>query len=310
MQLRPKIPIAIERYLVDGAIAALLAILYAPLLIHWYNGWLNKSISIEHEYFSHGLIGLPFAAYIVWTHRHQWRKLPDKSHPVGLALLVLGAIFYLTGQSELVNLSVPIVLAGLCLWFKGIPGFKLQSFPLLLVFLATPTAVPYLIEPFALPLQRFIAGVAGFTLIQFGLDVTVVGINLFVGGRIVEVAPHCAGLKMLFTSLYVSLMLLYWSGALLSRKKTILLLSGAVVISVSANIIRNTLLTFFHGTGNEKAFEWLHESWGGDLYSACMLGTLVLLLNGIERYWPQEPESQLTHPEFSSSSMTDEEYRE
>ncbi|HBE17533.1 MAG TPA: cyanoexosortase B, partial [Cyanobacteria bacterium UBA11367] len=139
-----------------------------------------------------------------------------------------------------------------------------------------------LIEPLVLPLQTFIAGTAGFILIQFNLDITVIGTNLFVGGRIVEVAPHCAGLKMLFTSLYVSLMLLYWSGALQSKRSTILLLSGAVAISVSANILRNTLLTLFHGTGQDAAFEWLHESWGGDLYSACMLGTLVLLLNVIE----------------------------
>ncbi|MGB7445185.1 MAG: cyanoexosortase B [Coleofasciculaceae cyanobacterium] len=287
MQYRSKIPVAVERYLLDGAIIALLVILYAPLLIHWYDGWLNKNITIEHEYFSHGLIGLPFAAYIVWENRQKWRKLNNTIHPLGLILLGLGGIFYLSNQSELVNLSFPFVLAGLCLWLKGFPGLRLQSFPLLLVFLATPTAVPYLIEPYILPLQRFIAGTAGFILTQFDLDVTVVGINLFVGGRIVEVAPHCAGLKMLFTSLYIGLMLLYWTGAWFSRGKVILLLSGAIFVSISANIIRNTLLTFFHGTGQDHAFEWLHEGWGGDVYSACMLGALVLLLNVIERYYPR-----------------------
>jgi len=287
MQYRSKIPVAVERYLLDGAIIALLVILYAPLLIHWYDGWLHKNITIEHEYFSHGLIGLPFATYIAWENRQKWRNLTNKIHPLGIVLLGLGGVFYISNQSELVNLSFPFVLAGLCLWLKGFPGLRLQSFPLLLVFLATPTAAPYLIEPYILPLQRFIAGTAGFILTQFDLDVTVVGINLFVGGRIVEVAPHCAGLKMLFTSLYVGLMLLYWTGAWFSRAKTILLLSGAIFISISANIIRNTLLTFFHGTGQDHAFEWLHDGWGGDVYSACMLGALVLLLNVIERYYPR-----------------------
>jgi cyanoexosortase B len=290
MQYRSKIPIAIDRYLLDGAIIGLLVILYAPLLIHWVDGWLHKNISIEHEYFSHGLIGLPFAAYIVWTQRQQWRQLPDTAHPLGAALLAVGGAFYLSGQSELVNLSFPAVLAGIVLWFKGIPGFKLQSFPLLLVFLATPTAVPYLIAPFSLPLQEFIAGVAGFILILFGMNVTVDQIYLTVGGRLVEVAPYCAGLKMLFTTLYVGIILLYWSGAWVSRKTTIVFLSGAAIISVSANIVRNTLLTFFHGTGQEAAFKWLHDDWGGDVYSACMLGSLVLLLNAIEKYYPQNPE--------------------
>ncbi|MFH7028227.1 MAG: cyanoexosortase B [Heteroscytonema crispum UTEX LB 1556] len=271
-------------------ILGILALLYTPILLHWLDGWLNKNISIEHEYFSHGLIGLPFAAYLSWLNRKKWVRLPDTNHPLGAVLLLIGGVFYLSGVSEWVNLSLPAILAGLCLWLKGIPGFQLQAFPLLLVFLATPTAVPYLIAPYTLPLQSFIAGTAAFILNQAGMEVNVDGINLFVGGRIVEVAPYCAGLKMLFTTLYVGLMLLYWTGALSSQRKTIWFLSLAVIISVSANIVRNTLLTYFHGTGNEGAFVWLHDSWGGDLYSALMLLSLVPVLNWIDSYFAEIPE--------------------
>ncbi|MEC4893395.1 MAG: cyanoexosortase B [Oscillatoria sp. PMC 1051.18] len=290
MQNTRKLPLFIERNLLEFLIIALLAILYLPVLIYWYDGWLNKSIGIEHEYFSHGIIGLPFAAYITWLKRKKWRRLANTFHPLGGVLLAVGAIFYLSGISELVNLSFPAILAGICLGLKGLPGFKLQSFPLLLVLLATPNSIPYLISPYTLPLQKFIAGVAGFVLIQFGMDITVEEIYLTVGGRVVEVAPYCAGLKMLFTSLYIALMLLYWTGALASRQKTIILLSGSIIISVTANIIRNILLTYFHGTGQSVAFEWLHEGWGGDVYSALMLGLIVLLLNIIDRFYPQESE--------------------
>ena len=270
------------------AILGVLALLYAPILLHWLDGWLNKSISTEHEYFSHGIIGLPFAAYLSWINRKKWQRLPDVNHPLGVVLLIIGGIFYLSGVTEWVNLSFPAILAGLCLWLKGIPGFKLQGFSLLLVFLATPTALPYLIAPYTLPLQSFIAGTAGFILSQFGLQVAVDGTNIFVGGRIVEVAPYCAGLKMLFTTLYVCLMLLYWTGALSSRRTTIWFLSTAVVLSITANIIRNTLLSFFHGTGQQAAFEWLHDSWGGDLYSAIMLLLLVPILNRFDRYFSED----------------------
>ncbi len=269
------------------AILGVLALLYAPILLHWFDGWLNKSISTEHEYFSHGIIGIPFAAYLSWINRKKWQRLPDVNHPLGVALLMIGGIFYLSGVTEWVNLSFPAILIGLCLWLKGIPGFKLQGFPLLLVFLATPTALPYLIAPYTLPLQSFIAGTAGFILSQFGMEVAVNGTNIFVGGRIVEVAPYCAGLKMLFTTLYVCLMLLYWTGALSSRRTTVWFLSTAVVVSVTANIIRNTLLSFFHGTGQQAAFEWLHDSWGGDLYSAIMLLLLVPILNRLDRYFSE-----------------------
>jgi len=279
------------------AILGVLALLYAPILLHWLDGWLNKSISTEHEYFSHGIIGIPFAAYLSWINRKKWQRLPDVNHPLGVALLIIGGIFYLSGVTEWVNLSFPAILTGLCLWLKGIPGFKLQGFPLLLVFLATPTALPYLIAPYTLPLQSFIAGTAGFILSQFGMEVAVDGTNIFVGGRIVEVAPYCAGLKMLFTTLYVCLMLLYWTGALLSRRTTIWFLSTAVILSITANIIRNTLLSFFHGTGQQAAFEWLHDSWGGDLYSAIMLLLLVPILNRFDRYFS---EHEATLPEEES----------
>lgn len=268
------------------ALAVTLACLYGPLLWHWVDGWLNKSISIQHEYFSHGLIGLPFAAYIAWSHRSQWAALPNRWHPIGVGLVALASVFYLSGLPDWMNLSLPLMLAGLCLCLKGVPGFQLQVFPLVLVALATPTQMPYLIEPYVLPLQHFIALVAGFLLTQIGIDVTVEQIYLFVNGQTVEVAPHCAGLKMLFTSLYVGLMLVYWTGLWTSRLRTGLFFGGTVLISVVGNILRNTFLSYFHGTGQTGAFDWLHEGWGGDLYSALMLLSLIGLIHLIQRVVP------------------------
>jgi cyanoexosortase B len=268
--------------LFNYAIIGVLTLLYAPIFIHWCDGWIKKTISTEHEYFSHGLIGFPFAIYLAWTNRKLWYRLRDRNHPLGIGFLCAGAFFYLSGVSEWVNISLPIILTGLCLWLKGKAGLKLQWFPLLLVFLATPNSLPYLIAPYTVPLQSFIAGTAGFILNQLGMNINVDGIYLYVSGRVVEVAPYCAGLKMLFTTLYVCLMLLNWTGVLSSRRKTTWFLSLAVIISVTANIIRNTLLTFFHGTGNEAMFKWLHDSWGGDMYSAIMLLSLVPVLNWID----------------------------
>lgn len=265
----------------------LLGVMYAPLLWHWVDGWLNKSISIQHEYFSHGLIGLPFAAYIAWGQRSRWQQLPDQLHPAGLGLLALGGGLYLSQLPDWMNISFPLVLAGLCLSLKGLSGFKLMGFPLFLVVLATPSQLPYLIEPYVLPLQHFIASVAGFLLTQAGMDVTVEQIYLRVNDQMVEVAPHCAGLKMLFTSLYVACMLIYWNEAWRSRLRMGVFLTATVLLSVAGNIVRNALLSYFHGTGQEGAFVWLHESWGGDLYSAAMLMALIFLLRLIQQYVPE-----------------------
>ena len=152
--------------------------------------------------------------------------------------------------------------------------------------LAEPHSLPH--RTYALPLQQFIAEASGWILIKIGINVRVEEIYLYVNDRIVEVAPHCAGLKMLFTSLYVSLILLDWTGLWNSRKKSLLFLVITSIISISSNIFRNTLLTYFHGTEREGLFAWLHAGWGGDLYSACILGLFVLLLNGMENYFPSQ----------------------
>jgi cyanoexosortase B len=291
---------SLRRYLTPPwAIAALLAILYGPLLAHWVDGWLHKSISIQHEYFSHGLLGLPFAAYIAWGKRQTWGQLPDRCHPLGLGLVGLAGLMYLTRLPDWMNLSLPVMLVGLCLSLKGRAGLRLQGISLLLVALATPTQLPYLIEPYILPLQRLIAAIAGFLLVQLGLPVTVEGVYLYVNDQTVEVAPHCAGLKMLFTGLYVALMLAYWAGALRSRLHTVLLFSGTVAISAVGNIVRNALLSYFHGTGREEAFDWLHESWGGDLYSALLLLAIIVLLRFIQDRVPDRLDLAVQSPSSS-----------
>jgi cyanoexosortase B len=296
MQTRPIPTSWIARNMPGLTILGMLLLLYIPLLLRWVDGWLNKNISTEHEYFSHGLIGLPFAVYLVWNRGDRWQNLPDQTHFSGVIVLLIGVLCYLSNLVDLVNLSLPIALTGICLCLKGIPGLRLQSFPLLLTLLATPNEIPYLIAPFTLPLQKLIAGTAGFILLQAGLEVRVEDIYLFVNNQIVEVAPYCAGLKMMFTSLYVGLMLLEWTSAWGSRRRTSLFFGGIILLSVIANIIRNTLLTFFHGTGQSAAFVWLHDSWGGDLYSAGMLLLLIPLLRFLESSIPDSEEEDDEDP--------------
>jgi cyanoexosortase B len=276
----------------DLAVLGLLGLMYIPVILHWCHGWISKSISIEHEYFSHGLIGLPYAGYLIWQKRQRWENLPGGTGDyggvdrwIGLAIIGLAGLFYLNGMPETVNLSLPLILGGLCLWLKGLAGLQLLAFPLLFVTLSTPNEIPYLIAPLTLPLQSFIAGTAGILLNLLGFNVVVDSIHLFINGRQVEVAPYCAGLKMLFTSLYVAVMLLHWTQLWRIRQLVVTFLISTVVISVASNIIRNTILTFFHGMGQDKAFVWLHDGWGGDVYSALMLGSLVLLINKLEDWW-------------------------
>ena len=283
MQASLKVFDPVKRHSTEAAIALLLAMLYAPLIWYWIDGWLNKSISIEHEYFSYALIGFPYAAWIAWLSRQHRHNLPSSGSLLGIPLLALAVTFYLSPVQNLINLSFPLMLGAVVLILKGLSGLRLMRWPLLFVLLATPTELPYLIAPYLMPIQRMNAAIAAFLLTQIGMDVSVDQIYILVNERIVEVAPYCAGLKMLMTCLYVALMMLHWTANLRSRSKTLSLLAGAALISVVGNIVRNTLLTFFHGTGRTDWFEWLHESWGGDVFSALLLLSVVLLMNGIDQ---------------------------
>ena len=277
-----------SRWLTELIVIGSLLILYGPLLYHWvWDGWVNKNISIQHEYFSHGILGIPLALKLVWDKRQDWHRLNDRSHWLGLVCLAVAVIFYTSGVMDAVNLSFPLILTALLLLLKGPAGLKLMLFPLILILFSTPTQLPYLIEPHILPLQRFIATVAGTILHGFGYEVEVNNIYLSMNQQLVEVAPHCAGLKILFTSLYMGLVLAYWTGIYRSKLRTSVFFVGIIVVSVVGNIIRNTILTFFHGNNMTEAFHWLHESWGGDVYSAVMLGSLVLIVNAIQSHIPQ-----------------------
>ncbi|NEQ52428.1 MAG: cyanoexosortase B [Leptolyngbya sp. SIO3F4] len=293
-----------SRWTAELLVISCLVILYGPLLYHWvWDGWVNKAISIQHEYFSHGILGIPLALKLIWDKRQSWSELRDRCHWSGVVCMALALVFYTSGVMDAVNLSLPLMLIGLLLCLKGLAGLKMMLFPMVLIIFSTPTQLPYLIEPYILPLQRFIATVAGTILHSFGYEVEVNNIYLSMNQKLVEVAPHCAGLKMLFTSLYMGLVLTYWTGIYRSRLRTSVFFVGIILVSVIGNILRNTILTFFHGNSMDEAFHWLHESWGGDVYSGVMLGALVLIVNAIQSHVPSALEV-VTARNTSPTSVT------
>lgn len=298
--LLSKIPsLAIGTWAILGGFA----LLYAPLLYHWLHGWLFNSISIEHEYYSHGTLGLPLATYCVWEQRARWNSLPDRKNLLGATILGFAAVMYLSGIADIVNLSLFVLLLGMALWFKGWSGLKLQTFPLLLLLLAVPTDLPYLVTTQVLPLQQVIASFIGVILNLSGDPVTVNNIYVyFPDGAIIEVAPYCAGLKLLVTNLYVGLMLLYWTGLWQSRLLSISSMGAIVLFSFLANVMRNTALSVFHGGGNADAFVWLHEGWGGAVFSLIALTGVFWMMVTVADYWSSTRDQGHSSSPVTSSS--------
>jgi len=78
--------------------------------------------------------------------------------------------------------------------------------------------------------------------------------------------------------------LLYWRDLIGDRNRSLLVIIGAMIISIIGNVCRNAILAFFHGTDQAGAFYWFHDSWGGDLYSVVMLGIIFGWLLIVENY--------------------------
>ena len=53
----------------------------------------------------------------------------------------------------------------------------------------------------------------------------------------------------------------------------------------------------------DKAFSWLHDSWGGDLYSAAMLGLLIVLVRLLEQYAPRLAQTEPLFPISSAAQI-------
>lgn len=156
---------------------------------------------------------------------------------------------------------------------------------LMFIFFVSFNYIFYLIEFYVLFLQKFIVGVVGFILMYLYMNVIIEEIYIYVGGRIVEVVFYCVGLKMLFISFYVFLMLFDQIGVIKSCVKIIFLLISVVLFSVSVNILRNIMLIIFYGIGQDEVFYWLYDGWGGDMYFVCMLVLLILIMNWVNNFF-------------------------
>ena len=215
-----------------------------------------------------GLLALAALAGLVWTLRHELRCAPRLGW---LTLAGLGTLAATVLRSGIGPLPAMPPLA------VGLVAVLALAACLLALLPKRVAAAPVLgLAVLSLPLLSSLQFYAGFPLrvitaeasrwlLAPAFEVQREAASLIVDGRLVIVDAPCSGVQMAWCGYFVACALALWAGRSNRHFLARLPLVGLVVLA--GNILRNSVLVAFEGTGLALA-PWLHEAIGLALLAA------------------------------------------
>ena len=259
------------------------------------------------ENYSHGLL-IPFIiGYILWAQRDKLARAPVKSSELlGGAAVLLGLFGLWVGVAgaELYTqrLSLILLLAGLVVYFWGIPILKLLLVPFGLLFLAMP--IPAIIfNKIAFPLQLFASRCAVWSMSMLGIPVLRQGniielkpLNSFDTKKL-EVVEACSGIRSLMTLLTLAVVFAYFThpsgdeppsgkrfGWLKSYGfwRSTIIIASAIPIAIVTNAFRVSgtgVLAHYYGTSVADGFFHSFSGWAVYIVAFILLFGIGMILD-------------------------------
>jgi exosortase len=241
--------------LMAAILGALVLWLYWPVLVpmawQWY---------VDSNY-SHGALVPLLAAYFVWERRAGLLSLTPRPSWAGLALLMIGLLTLIVGQTGaelfLQRISLLIVIAGLVLLVLGREALRLCSFPItFLIFMVPLPAI--VLNAVAFPLQLFAAQVSTTCLLALDVPVLREGNLIYLASSTLEVAEACSGIRSLMSLLALGTVYAYFTERVIWKRWVIV--AAAVPVAIAANVFRvagTGILAQF--VGEEAAQGFYHD---------------------------------------------------
>ncbi len=219
--------------------------------------------------------------WIVWRERARWSVLPVEPSWWGVALLAGAACVHLGSVmgAGLFAGAVAFVLsvAGAVLGIGGWAFLRAWTFPwLLTLFMLPKLAIVY--YQATLPLQLLASRLAEAVLLAGRAHVTRDGNILDVGGRRIEVAAACSGIRYILPLAFVAVVFGYFSQA--RPWMRVALLAAAVPAAIFANAIRIAAVACVPALDAEA----LHAFAGCVFFLPC-LAALVMLRRVLHTAW-------------------------
>lgn len=223
--------------------------------------------------YSHGLIVLPLAGYLIWRERERLASIPPQPTYYGL-LLVLGALLLLIAgklSAELFAQRISLLLAivGGVLFLAGPGQLRTLSYPLLLLLLSIP--LPAIIfYQITFPLQLIASKVATQAISLLEIPALREGNIIYLSNTTLEVVEACSGIRSLFSLMTMGLLAAYFAFRSLPAK--LLLVLSTIPIALLANAFRLITTAYL-------AYHWGAEYADGFFHS--FSGWLVFMVSSI-----------------------------
>ncbi|MBW2072850.1 MAG: VPLPA-CTERM-specific exosortase XrtD [Deltaproteobacteria bacterium] len=246
---------------------------------------------LSNDDYSHGLLIVPIAGWLVWRKREELGQAAVRSDWRGLLLLLAAVGIYVVGElgAELftTRLSMLVFVLGLTWMLYGAEVLKILRFPLAYLFVMLPLP-GFIYRNITFPLQLHSSTWSVDLLHTLGVSAYREGNIIDLGFAQFQVAEACNGLRFILPLFAFGLLMAYlgqksfWKGALL--------ILATIPIAMLANVLR------ISGTGvaamlvGTRAAEGFFHSFSGWLIFIVCCG-LFLLLDFLLRFAPGHPKA-------------------
>jgi exosortase len=246
--------------------------------------------------YSHGFLVIPIAILLGLARRSSMPEMTSDGRVWGIGLVLCAiTVRILSARMFLPALdgwSIPIWVAGLCLWLGGWRFLRWCSPSLFFLVFMVP--LPYRAEhALNTPLRKIAAETSVFLLHCFGRPAVREGTTVILDQQEFDVADGCSGLRMLTG--VVALAFAYITITRTPWWQKCILACLAIPVAVLANVLRVAATAFLmeHVTG-EAARDWIHDAAGWLTF--CIGAVLFLLVSWCLGKMFIELETSGTHP--------------
>jgi len=253
-------------------LVVLLAV-YLPTLYDLVTDWAADAN------YSHGFLIPIVSFYLIWIKRKELAATTMKSGPAGLVVIILGLVLFVAGTAAAeyftARLSFVVVLLGLTWYLFG--GEIVRRTWFAFFFLCFMIPIPYVVYfAVAFPLQVAATKITAGVLSTIGIEVIRQGnIIHLAGGRALEVAEACSGIRSLIALFAIGAMWAY-----LFQKNLIgqiVLFLSTAPIAIFANVVRVLITAIIVVTVTDKVTdEPLHTIMGLSVFVVEFVGLFII----------------------------------
>jgi exosortase len=253
-----------------GLLAVLVAVAYAYT---WY--WLYVRWTAPDSFFAHGFLVPLISIWLVFRRKERLQALDPASDFRGLLLVIPALLLHVMAiQVEVYSPSgftLPVLLAGLVLYFGGFRFLKVLLFPIAYLFFAIPLpmnwvhAMSFQLKIVAVNMSCGLSGLLGAEIRDDGSFI------LFESGEHLLVGSPCSGLRSLVALLALGVLYAV-EFTRLNTMGRLVFIALAVPIAMVSNILRITFLCMLADTmGVPATTGAVHDLSGYGIYLVALV---------------------------------------